>query len=394
MHRPRFTSLIAGVACALLALSLAAPPAAAQQTDEQRKAKSQMLYREATTQYNLGNFTKAIDLYKKSYAAWPAPVLLFNVAQAYRINGNCKDAIFFYQRYLALEKKVPSRAQIERLVDRLKVDCKREEETRAKPPVQTLPPPDDNGHGTVKPPDTHHATTGDTDKPPATDPDATAPKTTPDDPDKVAANSMTNPENGANMTIETGTGPIIDDGMGTSGTPKLGLMAQFGPAFASFGELDVGGALFSGRLGAAYLMPAGPVGLELGATLTFTPVPFTTRDGTAKTGMFMGALANAGATYPLWNKLSLRGEVGFGLLVLSGITEPGSVFVKDQYGAAGASSVVHVRAAAGVDWALSDNILLNATPLAIAYSPALDGMDEQVSSLSRFEMMVGVAYRL
>lgn len=388
MHKLISKLVVAVLACTFFAVAVPATPAFAQNNDEARKAKSKDLYRQATAQYNLGNFEGAVKLYTEAYLAWPAPVLLFNIAQAHRLNGNCGQAIFSYERYLAVEKNVPNRRQIERLIKRLEVDCKREAETRSKPPVETIPP---NEMGPDSSTDTTATTTGgDTGYETAPPDTETAPKTK--EGKEVASAAFTNPESGSGTAVVS-EGPILEGPQQPPGDSKIALMAQFGPAFASFGALD-GTTMFSGRIGGAYLLPAGPVDLELGGTLTFTPVPFEARDGSAKTGMFMGVLANAGATYPIWNKLSARGELGFGLMILQGLTEAGSIFVMDNFGATGPVSVVHVRAAVGLDWALSDNILINATPLVIAYSPAIENMDESISSLTRFEMLLGVAYRL
>ena len=64
-------------------------------------------YKEGETQYNLGNFDKAADAFKQGYALEPAdakkPAYLYNVAQAYRQGKKCKDAAFFYKRYLSLK---------------------------------------------------------------------------------------------------------------------------------------------------------------------------------------------------------------------------------------------------------------------------------------------------
>src|SRR5438046_8588062 len=64
-------------------------------------------YKEGETQYNLGNFDKAADAFKQGYAIENTdskkPAYLYNVAQAYRQGKKCKDAAFFYKRYLSLK---------------------------------------------------------------------------------------------------------------------------------------------------------------------------------------------------------------------------------------------------------------------------------------------------
>ncbi|MBX3162567.1 MAG: hypothetical protein KF773_41785 [Deltaproteobacteria bacterium] len=48
-----------------------------------------------------GDYTAAIAAFKEAYVIAPAPALLFNLAQAYRLRGDCDDAALMYRRYLA-----------------------------------------------------------------------------------------------------------------------------------------------------------------------------------------------------------------------------------------------------------------------------------------------------
>src|SRR5664279_1293069 len=47
-----------------------------------------------------GKFADALEAYKAAYVLAPSPGLLFNLAQAYRLNGNCDDAAWMYRRFL------------------------------------------------------------------------------------------------------------------------------------------------------------------------------------------------------------------------------------------------------------------------------------------------------
>ena len=52
-------------------------------------------YKEGETQYNLGNFDKAVEAFKQGFALETVdckkPAYLYNVAQAYRQVKNCKE---------------------------------------------------------------------------------------------------------------------------------------------------------------------------------------------------------------------------------------------------------------------------------------------------------------
>src|SRR5690606_35750364 len=127
-------------------------------------------YKEGETEYNLGNFDKAAEAFKEGFAAETdeskKPAYLYNVAQAYRQGNKCRDAAFFYKRYLALKDrdivkplKPEKRAEIEQRIAELE-ECARTQDTIAmKPPDDTLPP----GDGTPK--TTTTGTTSTTTKP-------------------------------------------------------------------------------------------------------------------------------------------------------------------------------------------------------------------------------------
>jgi tetratricopeptide (TPR) repeat protein len=64
-------------------------------------------FRAGTAFYDAGEYGRAIDEYKTAYKLVPVPELLFNLAQAYRLNDNPAAAIDHYGRYLALKQTGP-----------------------------------------------------------------------------------------------------------------------------------------------------------------------------------------------------------------------------------------------------------------------------------------------
>src|SRR5882757_941416 len=64
-------------------------------------------YDKGVMEYTLGHFPEAIAQFEKAYEIDPAPILLFNIAQAHRHSGDIDRAIFFYRRYL---EQAPSTA--------------------------------------------------------------------------------------------------------------------------------------------------------------------------------------------------------------------------------------------------------------------------------------------
>ncbi len=84
---------------AVAALVLAALPAHAEKLGgipEKAKALAQRGRQLQRDQ----NYTDAIEAYKAAYVLAPSPGLLFNLAQAYRLAGDCADAAWMYRRFL------------------------------------------------------------------------------------------------------------------------------------------------------------------------------------------------------------------------------------------------------------------------------------------------------
>lgn len=95
--------------CALVAFLLVlgtATPALAQ-------ADARTAYREGVKAYNLGEFNRAVELFKKAYELKEDPVFLFNIAQAYRLAGDAGQALFFYRSYLRTHPDAENRVEVE-----------------------------------------------------------------------------------------------------------------------------------------------------------------------------------------------------------------------------------------------------------------------------------------
>ncbi|HEX4455813.1 MAG TPA: tetratricopeptide repeat protein [Kofleriaceae bacterium] len=62
--------------------------------------KAKLLADRGRALHDAGDYAGAIAAYKEAYVLAPRPGLLFNLAQAYRLSGDCDDAAFMYQRFL------------------------------------------------------------------------------------------------------------------------------------------------------------------------------------------------------------------------------------------------------------------------------------------------------
>jgi tetratricopeptide (TPR) repeat protein len=142
---------------ALFAVVALAPLAASAEPTEAQKREAKELNDKATRLYEVGKYGEAIEEYQKVYLLVDDPVLLYNIAQSYRLWGKPEDSARFYRNYLRRAPAAPNRADVEKKIadqDRLAEERRRapvapttpvttppaEVTAPPPPPVQTTPP--------------------------------------------------------------------------------------------------------------------------------------------------------------------------------------------------------------------------------------------------------------
>jgi tetratricopeptide (TPR) repeat protein len=76
-------------------------------------------YQRASRDYDLGKFGDAIDEYQTIYEIDGDPVMLYNLAQAYRLSDQPDRALQFYRRYLERAPEARNRAAVEQKISAL-----------------------------------------------------------------------------------------------------------------------------------------------------------------------------------------------------------------------------------------------------------------------------------
>jgi tetratricopeptide (TPR) repeat protein len=89
----------------------------------EQEARAHRLYQEGRTEYDLGNYDRAIELFRESYQLVRAPLLLFNIAQAYRLKRDCRQALDGYRHFARLAPDFPERAQADSWIATLSSEC-------------------------------------------------------------------------------------------------------------------------------------------------------------------------------------------------------------------------------------------------------------------------------
>jgi len=126
------------VVLASLAVPAAINEARAGELTPAQKQEVRQHYEKASRAYDVQKFQEAIEEYQKTYEISGDPAMLFNVAQAYRLNGQPQESIYYYRRYLERSPTASNRAATEQKIAELE---KVLSEGKATPPVSAAPPP-------------------------------------------------------------------------------------------------------------------------------------------------------------------------------------------------------------------------------------------------------------
>ncbi len=100
-------------------------------------------YQKGTALFNLGEYGDAADEYKLAYKSLPEPVFLYNIAQAYRLQGDLQKAAFFYVSYARNAKDPVTKREAETRARKIEAQLagKKPPEPKAEPEPRNDPPP-------------------------------------------------------------------------------------------------------------------------------------------------------------------------------------------------------------------------------------------------------------
>jgi tetratricopeptide (TPR) repeat protein len=97
-------------------------------------AQARSLFAQGQIHYSLGEYAQAIAAFRRAYELSAAPGLLFNIAQAHRLNGQCKEALEIYRHFVRLAPDSPYRTEAETQIATLAGRCAQPTDVRSAAP--------------------------------------------------------------------------------------------------------------------------------------------------------------------------------------------------------------------------------------------------------------------
>lgn len=134
------------LAVILVASSIALPARA----DDIAEAREH--FRKGSNAFDLGHYQEAIKEYEAAYRIKDDAALLFNIGQAYRLQGDNQNAIRAYKSFLHRMPDASNRAEVERRIEELQKAIDQEGRAKEGPPEGTLSPNSPAPNTQVPPP--------------------------------------------------------------------------------------------------------------------------------------------------------------------------------------------------------------------------------------------------
>ena len=327
--------------------------------------KARELFQQGSVFFDTGQFAKAIEVWQRGYEEKQDPGFLYNMAQAYRLSGDARKAVFFYKSFLRNSPKTNQRQEVEEKIATLQKQIAAEDRAAAAGPVAPVAPP--------PVPAASEAT------------DSTGVGLPPQ---AAPVMGLEAPPPAAAVVPPPDPGPLVREPAGDVDPFDLGLAAGAsvwlsGPAGSTRTGFAVGG-----RVGYTFREADrdARVHFRLGGHAQFGSL-----HDTAATDTFTDLLLEPSVGVGLVRqRLFLNGSVGVGLLVLGGLTTT-SAFLSQAfiYKVTGSQALFEVRPGLSLTYRLFPAVELTAGG-ALAVNPRKENFQ---AMLMRLELFGGAALR-
>ncbi len=186
-----------------------------------------------------------------------------------------------------------------------------------------------------------------------------------------------------------------DQAVGTNRDKEIkGITAGASVGVSSFliGDLDLGRQpTFSAE--GAWVVGDSLNGVEIGGVLAATSFEWRNGSSQRRVSRLYSMIANVTATRPFAPKWRVRGQLGLGALIISGLDEEGHPLLEPGTRSVGTTvTLPQFRFAVGVDYLVTPRLYVVMAPLIYWYSPRLDQFLENVENLSGIRSTLGIGY--
>ena len=117
--------------------------AAMAETEDIELKRARALFKKAEVHFSLGEFDRALRLYKSAYRTKHLPEFLFNIGQCFRHKDRCKEAVFHFRQFLLHQPDAPEKREVKRLIRECEAKlakAERERELAARRAAAAPPP--------------------------------------------------------------------------------------------------------------------------------------------------------------------------------------------------------------------------------------------------------------
>lgn len=114
--------------------------AGAQEPSADAAAQAREHYQKGKTFYDLNRFDDAVKEFEAAYELRDEPVLLYNIAQSYRLANKYPEALRFYRSYLRRSPDAPNKAEVEQKIADMERLVEQQNKLAVAKPDNTLQP--------------------------------------------------------------------------------------------------------------------------------------------------------------------------------------------------------------------------------------------------------------
>jgi iron complex outermembrane receptor protein len=117
-------------------------PAARADLPAAKRSEAKAHFEAGQRAFDVGKFDEAAKEFVATYEMIGDPLLLYNIAQAYRLGEKPKEALFFYKRYVSRVPDSPLHKEVEKRIDELNTFLSLRKSTTEAQPTHVLRPKD------------------------------------------------------------------------------------------------------------------------------------------------------------------------------------------------------------------------------------------------------------